>query len=97
MTDLQHKIDELLCLYSAVKEEIRRTDKSLYERWKAGGFLVDDDIVSMYPALAEVSDSLPEDEDEDEDEETTIMDFPLDLPKLSDIIDEHDERNNLKE
>ena len=93
MTELQHKIDQLLCLYGEIKEEIRRTDKSLYERWKAGGFLVDDNIVSMYPALQEVSDCLPEEDEECDGcgEKGCEGDCgPY-------AIDEHDERNNLKE
>lgn len=53
MNELEQQIDELYCLYNDIKNEIRRKDKYLYERWKAGGFLIDEDIISGYPNLCE--------------------------------------------
>lgn len=50
---LADKIDEFLCLYNEIKDEIRQKDKWFYERWKAGGFLVDEDIISMYPHIGQ--------------------------------------------
>lgn len=66
---MRKKLEALLDLYADLKEQIRRADAHLYERWKAGGFLVDDDIMSMYPSLSEVVDTLDGEEDEEEDEE----------------------------
>lgn len=65
MGDLQKNIYELLDLYQDVKNEIRRTEPDFYELWKAGGFLIDPDIISMYPCLEKILDRLNGDEDED--------------------------------
>lgn len=61
------RFQEMMGLYEELKRDIRRADPHLYERWKAGGFLVDSDIVSMYPHMGEVVESLGGDEDEDEE------------------------------
>lgn len=68
MSDLEQKYDEFLCLYEELKQEVRKKDQHLYEKWKAGGFLVDDDIISMYPTLGRVVEDLTS-EEEPEDEE----------------------------
>jgi uncharacterized protein with von Willebrand factor type A (vWA) domain len=60
------QFEQFMELYESIKAEIRRADKNLYERWKAGGFLVDTDIMSMYPNLTEVTDQLYEEEEEDD-------------------------------
>jgi hypothetical protein len=58
--------------YADIKEAVRRKDSYLYERWKAGGFLVDGGILSDYPNLEQVveqmesAEELESDEDEDE-------------------------------
>ena len=60
---LREDLDELLSLYNQMKREIRRENPHLYERWKAGGFIVDSDIMSMYPNLEQVVEQLePEEE-----------------------------------
>jgi hypothetical protein len=64
MFNLERKYDELISLYNDIKEHVRRTDKRQYERWKAGGFCVDDDIMSMYPSLGQVVERLTADEGE---------------------------------
>lgn len=56
----------------AVMGELKSAAKEmphLYERWKAGGFLVDTDIVSMYPNAEEVIGELMDNIDEDEEED----------------------------
>lgn len=65
---LQRKYDSFISLYEELKENVRKADKNLYERWKAGGFLVDNDIMSMYPTLGEAVERLTDEEDEDDDE-----------------------------
>jgi hypothetical protein len=57
-TDLVENFEKLLELFNSIKSEVRRRDKHLYEQWKAGGFLVDDNVVSMYPSLPEVIERL---------------------------------------
>lgn len=56
-------IDQFFRLYDEIKSYVRRKDRSLYERWKAGGFLVDTDIVSMYPNVSEVLEDIGTDDD----------------------------------
>lgn len=62
MSELEQQIDELYCLYGDIKNEVRRLDKYLFERWKAGGFLIDEDIISGYPNLSKCLEILQEDE-----------------------------------
>ena len=64
---MRKKLEAMLDLYADLKREIRRANPNLYEQWKAGGFLVDDDILSMYPDITTVVDRL-EGDDEDSDE-----------------------------
>jgi len=45
------KFENFLADYQEIKRQIRMEDPMLYERWKAGGFLVDNDIICMYPCL----------------------------------------------
>lgn len=54
MGDLEQQVDELYFLYCRVKSEVRSLDKYLFERWKAGGYLIDEDIISGYPNLSQV-------------------------------------------
>jgi hypothetical protein len=61
---MQKRFEEMMELYNELKQEIRHKDKHLYERWKAGGFIVDEDIVSMYPHMGEVVESLDCEDDE---------------------------------
>ena len=77
--ELKERIEECLSAFQEIKQEIRRNAPRLFERWKAGGCAVDEDFISMYPALPTVLedleseiDVLEEDEesDEDGDEET---------------------------
>lgn len=58
--NLHDDINQLIELYQSVKRQIRQQDKHLFERWKAGGFLVDNDIISMYPNLQQIAETLEE-------------------------------------
>ena len=64
MNELREDFDKMMELYHFIKRQVRQKDKHLYERWKAGGFLVDNDIVSMYPDLTEVIEAIESLEDE---------------------------------
>lgn len=59
------KIGQLVTLFQEVKSEIKTWDKHFYERWKAGGYLIDQSILSDYPNLEELL-WTPEEKDEDE-------------------------------
>lgn len=63
---LQKLYEELMDRYQEIKREVRQRDPHLFERWKAGGFLVDEDIISSYPHLGTVVESLIEDTPEDD-------------------------------
>jgi hypothetical protein len=64
---IHEEIENLLSSFSYLKSEIRRENSEWYARWKAGGFLIDSNIVSYYP---NIEDYLTLDVDEEpEDEE----------------------------
>lgn len=65
MSELRADYDELMDLFLKFKKTVRRRNPHLYERWKAGGFLIDNDVVSMYPSLEEVFYQLEPEEFED--------------------------------
>lgn len=66
MNELNEAYEQLSEAFETFRQLVRRTDERIYERWKAGGFIVSEDIISMYPNITEVYDSLNE---ESEDEE----------------------------
>lgn len=57
-------IDTFWDLYYQIKKEIKNKNKNLYERWKAGGFLVDSNIISDYPTIEKVIEEIGEFDDE---------------------------------
>jgi len=65
----REEIDLFCDLYDRIKREIRLKNPHFYERWKAGGFLVDNHVVSMYPVITEILDDLVVDESTDIDED----------------------------
>lgn len=67
--ELADSCQSLVDIYCKLKAFIRRKDPFLYERWKAGGFRVDESVNSMYPSLAEVVNSLCEDMENEEESE----------------------------
>lgn len=69
MNQLIEDFQNFMELYDNIKNEIRRKNKHLYEQWKAGGFLVDDNIVSYYPNLSKVMESFEDDDETDENDQ----------------------------
>ena len=63
MNSLKDDFNNLIDLFQKIKRQVRRKDNRLYEQWKAGGFIIDSDIMSMYPNLEEVVENLQESED----------------------------------
>lgn len=63
---LQDSLEKISESLSFIKRICKDKDKNLYERWKAGGFLIDTNIVSMYPNIEDVVESLIEEEFEDD-------------------------------
>jgi hypothetical protein len=60
--ELNEKLDQMMNLYYEIKEEIRKRDPHTYEHWKAGGFLVDPYIHSMYSNIKQAVESVNYDE-----------------------------------
>lgn len=81
---IREQYEQMMELYDSLKQKVRQTDKHLYERWKAGGFLVDGDIFSDYPTLDECVDAIEDFDGSDEDDE----DEPDTNSKIQMIADE---------
>jgi len=64
----EEKIAKIMDLFNEVKIEIRNANESFYERWKAGGFLVDPNVHSMYPSLSDAAHFFEDDLDSLDDE-----------------------------
>lgn len=57
---MKEEIEAFLESYEFLKKQIRSNDPQLFARWKAGGFLVDNDVVSMYPTLVSILETMLE-------------------------------------
>lgn len=66
--DADKNLSDLLDLMLWFKDYIRERDKYLFERWKAGGFDITGEFVSMYPSLSECIEQLKEEEDTETEE-----------------------------
>lgn len=71
---MREKFRQLMELYQELKQEVRLKDRHLYEQWKAGGFLIDNDIISMYPNLEKVLDIIGDEEEECEHPNAVLSD-----------------------
>lgn len=67
--EIQQTLEEFLEAYDILKRYIRQKDRHQFERWKAGGYIVDPDVMSMYPNLENVLEAIDDPDEEDEDEE----------------------------
>lgn len=65
---LQEALDQLSMAFGEFSSALKKADKKVYEQWKAGGYIVSDNVVSMYPSAQEAADQVGEDEEEDEDD-----------------------------
>lgn len=71
-SELLEDINDCMHKFNTIKNEIRRDFPGLYERWKAGGFLVDEDIISMYPNMQNIYEYVELEEQLEEDEEDEV-------------------------
>lgn len=69
MNAIEDDLRNLLETLHRIKQKVRNADPNLYERWRAGGFLTDASVVSMYPSIEKVVELLI-DADSDDDSET---------------------------
>lgn len=67
MEELKEFYEGLMENYNEFKLAIKRENPQAYERWKAGGFVVDESIVSMYPDATEVFEQTYVEPEDDED------------------------------
>jgi len=74
--ELEEELEKLMDSFLRIKEIIRRKNKFLFEQWKAGGFLVDDDIMCMYPNVQKCVESILEDENKETENATESGDGP---------------------
>lgn len=58
---VEQAYDKMMILHEKFKEYVQKKNPHLYERWKAGGFMVDDGFISMYPDLKQVLQELGKD------------------------------------
>ena len=63
---LNSEYRDFMDLFESIKRTIRKADPVRYARWKAGGFLIDEDIISNYPTMGKIIEELePEATDEE--------------------------------
>jgi len=55
---LSELINNVYANWDLIKRLIKQEDPQLYEQWKAGGYLVDEDVFSIYPCLSRVLEKL---------------------------------------
>ena len=66
--ELKSVFDAFMTDFVFLKEFIKSADRAAYENWKAGGFLVDNDILSMYNTMEQAFDSALDNLEEEEEE-----------------------------
>lgn len=52
--DLEECITQLYERFNEAKEMLRDENPAFYRQWKSGGFLIDENIMSMFPCLSDV-------------------------------------------
>jgi hypothetical protein len=77
---MQDMFNNFMRDYKSIKQFIKDYAPEEYERWKAGGSLVDDNVYSMYPSIGPTFDYAIEnfiDELDKEDQDDTIEESNL--------------------
>ena len=67
--ELKSLFDDFMRDFRYFKDFIKSTNRAAYENWKAGGFLVDKDIISMYNTMEQAFDSALDNLEDEEAEE----------------------------
>ena len=73
--EMRDMFNNFMSDYWSIKQFIKDYAPEEYERWKAGGHLVDNNVYSMYPSIGPTFDSALEnfeDELDNEEEDDTI-------------------------
>lgn len=66
---LADTLEQMYEAYETLRQELQRKNPRLYERWKSGGYLVSDNVVSHYPTMREAIETLIDESEEDDDDE----------------------------
>jgi hypothetical protein len=66
-TCAKEDLHNLMRTFDSLKDFAKRNNEHLYNRWKYGGFAIDPNFVSMYPAVEEVIEKILENEIKNED------------------------------
>lgn len=56
--ELTEALENLQIAFSEFDHALKRTDRHVWERWKAGGKMVSDEFHSMYPSAQEAVDEV---------------------------------------
>jgi hypothetical protein len=66
--ELQSLFEDFLKDFYYFKDFIKHANRAAFENWKAGGFLVDKDIISMYNTMETAFESALNNLEEEEEE-----------------------------
>jgi len=66
--ELQSLFEDFLKDFRYFKDFIKASNRAAYENWKAGGFLVDNDVISMYNTIEQAFESALDNLQEEEEE-----------------------------
>jgi len=67
--ELQSLFEDFLQDFHYFKDFIKAYNRAAYENWKAEGFLVDNNIISMYKTMEQAFDSALDNLEKEEEEE----------------------------
>jgi len=67
--NLSELLQNLLEAFNTFDDALRQSDRQQWESWKAGGKMVSNEFVSMYPTAEECVESITSEEEEEEEED----------------------------
>lgn len=79
--EMQDMFNNFIRDYKSIQQFVKDYNKQVYEQWKAGGFLVEDDLSEMYPsikrafrkALENFQEELDKEDQDDTIEESNLL------------------------
>ena len=87
-SDLKELYEELMGIYVDLKRDVRIKNHLFYERWKAGGFRIDEDVLDVvYPNLGEMPELADDYEEEDDDDDDDDEDYEDDYENRGEEIE----------
>lgn len=100
--EISEAYEQLMESFQTFQNLVRSNDRQLYEQWKAGGFMVSEDFVSMYPNATEVfekleSEFIDEETDDEDDESETHYEMSAEEQRRDEkhgLYPQHDDPSN---